>query len=342
MLTNTERQNALSRAGYGEREAQFLCLAALQGGYFLRRQYAEFLGTQDGGTITQLIEKILDKNHAEVATYRANMHMYHLSARPFYAALGQENNRNRRRKEPLTIKAKLMGLDFVLANQQHEYLATEHEKLDFFETTLNINRRDLPAKRYASNGQVTERYFVEKFPLFLAHNFQELRAASPHFAFVDPGQSSVLAFETFLNRYRRLFTRLREFTVVYVAGTDRLFEKAGLLFERVSRGLGVGTPAINLVQNSTKILEYFEARHLFDTKQFASLDRQKLSRLRAGREAFSGPEMEALYGRWKQGSPAIFTDDSNVNNDHLHEICGRFSTYLLKHSYDLFGSVTAY
>ncbi len=108
-MTNLERQAALERFGYSEREAHFLCLAGLHSGYFLRRQYVDFLGGQDGGNVTQLIEKVLDLSHAEAATYRANTHIYHLSARPFYAALGQEDNRNRRRKELFTIKAKLMA-----------------------------------------------------------------------------------------------------------------------------------------------------------------------------------------------------------------------------------------
>jgi len=35
-LTNEARHEALQRFGYTEREARFLCLAALHGGYFLR------------------------------------------------------------------------------------------------------------------------------------------------------------------------------------------------------------------------------------------------------------------------------------------------------------------
>src|ERR1700730_9956359 len=144
-LTNVERRQALERLGYSEREAHFLCLAALHGGYFLRRQYAQFLGCQDGGTVTQLIEKILDLRHAESATYKANTHIYHLSARPFYASLGQEDNRNRRRKELVTIKAKLMGFDFVLDHQDKEYLATEQEKVRFFQEAFQVESSTLPA-----------------------------------------------------------------------------------------------------------------------------------------------------------------------------------------------------
>ncbi len=38
-MSSAERIAALKGLGYTEREAAFLCLAALHGGYFLRRQY---------------------------------------------------------------------------------------------------------------------------------------------------------------------------------------------------------------------------------------------------------------------------------------------------------------
>jgi hypothetical protein len=41
-MTDAERINALQALGYNEREAAFLCLAALHSGYFLRRQYHSF------------------------------------------------------------------------------------------------------------------------------------------------------------------------------------------------------------------------------------------------------------------------------------------------------------
>ena len=97
-MTTEERTRALTRFGYTGSEAGFLCMAGLHGGYFLRRQYAEFLGRQDGGTVGQLIEKALDLGHAHASTYGGRTQVYHLSARPFYAALGQGDNRNRRRR----------------------------------------------------------------------------------------------------------------------------------------------------------------------------------------------------------------------------------------------------
>src|SRR5437660_9369780 len=95
-LSDSQRVQALERFGYTETEAAFLCLAALHSGYFLRRQYARFLGTKDGGSVSQLIERALANAHVKTSTWRQNTLLYHLCARPFYEALGQGENRHRR------------------------------------------------------------------------------------------------------------------------------------------------------------------------------------------------------------------------------------------------------
>src|SRR4051794_3363080 len=99
-LTDPERIAALQRFGYSTREAEFLILAGLHGGYFLRRQYGAFLGKPLGGTAAAFIDKAIATGHITVGTYANNTQVYHLGARPFYAALGQEDNRNRRRRQP--------------------------------------------------------------------------------------------------------------------------------------------------------------------------------------------------------------------------------------------------
>jgi hypothetical protein len=340
-LTNLERIQALQPLGYHEREAHFLCLAALHGGYFLRRQYADFIVSRDGGSVTQLIEKTLGQGHAEAATYKANVHVYHLAARPFYAALGQEDNRNRRRKELVTIKAKLMGLDFVLAHPKEEYLATEQEKCEFFCTTMSLNRELLPTKRYASRGQVTDRYFVEKYPVFHSPSAQPAGSPVVSFCFVDPGMASVCGFETFLDQYARLFAALREFTVIYVAANDALFGKAGATFEHWARR-GRHVNAANSDTRNQRILEYFETRRLYETRHLASFDRARLIRLRDEKQEFSGPDVEALYERWKAAGEVTVPEDLGPTEARHDSVSGKFSTYLLEHSYDLFGNLTTY
>ena len=43
-LTELDRVRAIQAFGYTERESQFLVTAALNGGYFVRRQFCLFLG----------------------------------------------------------------------------------------------------------------------------------------------------------------------------------------------------------------------------------------------------------------------------------------------------------
>src|SRR5690606_31078576 len=103
----------------------FLSLAALHSGYFVRRQYNRFVGCKHGTTVIQLVERTAANRHTRTAVFPNNTGVYHLCSRPFYQALGDPNNRNRRRRSPLAVKTKLMALDFVLVNPNLTYLATE-------------------------------------------------------------------------------------------------------------------------------------------------------------------------------------------------------------------------
>lgn len=342
VLTTPERIEALQRFGYSEREASFLCLAALHSGYFLRRQYGEFLGRQDGGSITQLIEKTLDAGHVQVATYRANTHIYHLGARPFYVALGQEDNRNRRPKEPSTIKAKLMGLDFVLRSPDHFYLATEQEKVDYFSGALELEKSLFPVKRYANNGRTIERYFIEKYPIFLSPSAQPAMPPVVSFCFIDEGSAGISGFSTFLNQYGGLLNRLRESRVIYVAATSTHFQAAANAFARFLRSESLAAERRSAGALPHRMLEHFEARQLYETQKWDSFDRGKLIRLRDERQEFSGPGIEALYERWKRKGNADGVETPGQRERVPARFSGQFSTYLLGYSYDLFGSLTTY
>lgn len=341
-LTNQERIQGLQRLGYSEREAAFLCLAALHGGYFLRRQYCRFLGKPAGGTAAQLIEKLLAKEHAKGTTFATNIHIYHLSARPLYAALGQEDNRNRRLRQPVTIKRKLMAFDFVLKHPGNEYLTTEQEKICHFTGHLGLDRAVLPASRYASRQQVTERYFVEKFPIFLSPSAEPSAPPVVSFCFVDEGEATLSGFWTFLQRYSQLFGRLREFQMVYVAGSDIHFRAAEGAFERFSQqALGRknsfrGDPFLR------RLLEHFAARRLYESQQWAGFDRAKLLRYRDDRQEFSGEKFDALYGQWKAtGAEAVrgaLSGEVDVETPRRWT----FLTCELKERYDLFGQITTY
>ena len=341
-LTGQERIAALQRFGYTEREAGFLCLAALHGGYFLRRHYSQFLARQDGGTVAQLIEKALALNHARALTYHPKTNIYHLYTRPFYEVLGQVDNRNRRQREPLTIKNKLMGLDFVLTHPGHRYLATEQEKVEYFTGALQLPYSVLPTKLYHSAESQTARYFVEKYPIFLPTESPAGQPPVVSFCFVDEGMTTLARFTTFLGQYEELFASLTQFRLIYVASVPTLFEGARRAFDRfvnLSANRANGSVHGNEIPG---LLEHFAARRLYEAKDLAGFDRDKLIRYRNERQQFSGAKYDVLFERWKTVGDGAVVEISAPENAPPERMCGAFSTCLLEISYDLFGTLTAY
>ena len=335
LMTDNERVLALRRYGYSEPEAAFLALAALHSGYFLRRQYARILDAKDGGKVGQLMERVLANAHAKTSTWRQNTQLYHLCARPLYEALGQGENRNRRARALLAIKNKIMGLDFVLAHRQHSYLATEQEKLDYFSRTLALDASCLPAKVYraALSNVVTTRYFVEKYPMFLAPAAREAAPPVVTFCFVDEGAASLSGFETFLDHYRPLLASLPEFHLVYVADKEAWFQPAAQAFERFQGQLHRVAPDPFMA----RMLEYFAMRRLYEAKEFSSFDRAKLIRFREDQREFSSQQHEALYTRWKTCGDHAISAVLAPERAAQPVMRGAFSTHLLEHDYGMFG-----
>src|SRR5207244_10207468 len=94
----------------------------------------------------------------------------HLYSRKLYFQRGHENRRNLRRHRLEAIQTRLLGLDFILANQGYQYLETEAEKLAYFCDQLHIEKACLPVKLYMGGptSRPTLRYFVDKFQLFMS------------------------------------------------------------------------------------------------------------------------------------------------------------------------------
>jgi hypothetical protein len=335
IMRNDERKMAIQRFGYTEREAAFLCLAALHGGYFLRRQYAAFLQCQRGGNVERLLEKGVLRGHIRVHQSANQTQICHVGARPFFTAIGEEGNRNQRWRQPYTVKVKLMGLDFVLAHQQHHYLASEAEKLDYFVGTLGLNPSYLPQRIYGSRhgGNFATRYFIDKFPLFLSG------ASSPPspvvgFCYVDGSVGKASGFYTYLLQYKDLFARLDNFGIIYMAADERMFPKAERIFARVS---GNGTEAVTVPRNRDieRLREHFRARDLFERRETSSFGKAELDRLREELAEFGGPEYEALYYQWRERGDCILGSGADSPKK-----CSRgFATYRADHDYKLFGEL---
>jgi hypothetical protein len=336
--TNQERIQVLMTLGYTEREATFLCLAGLHSGFFLRRQFCQFIGSNAGGADATLVEKLLKKGHGTSVAGCSKAMIYHISARPFYAALGQEDNRNRRMRPPVSIKNRLMGLDYLLDHPRHQYFATEQEKISYFTCTLGFDLADLPVKPFRSPNaeDSTSRFFVDKYPIFVREQTDPSRVVC--FCFIDEGVATSSRFETYLHQYRRLFSRLPRFEVVYAAASPALFWEA----ERVFRGFVSGQPKGHSATlgspDLVRLVNHFQDRQLYDARKLDSFDRLKLIRLRDEREEFSGAFFESLYRTWEAGGQEAVQASLALKTSAAEPLHGSLSTCLLRHTYDLFGT----
>jgi|SRR5579872_17403 len=337
-MTSTERIQALTRFGYTEREAAFICLVALNGGFFLRRQYCQFARAGDGRAPSALIDKLLQNEHGKMVTGYGNLRVQHIFARPIYNAIGQENSRNRRERAAVAMKNRLMGLDFVLAHPGNTYLMTEQEKVSYFTTTLGIDMTDLPVKEFRSptaEGS-TSRYFIDKYPIFVPANAGEIPSVS--FTFIDEGVVTCSRFETYLRQYARLFSRLVRFAVIYVAASERPFPSAEKAFESFLSGGGRRDPSDRGVADPKRLAEYFAREHLWETGQLDSFGKAELIQLRNDREEFSGPFYKALRSRWNAIGDQALQYLFHHRRPVIDPSRACFATCLLPHNYDVFGN----
>ena len=337
-LTTSKRIDSLTCLGYSRREAEFLCLAALHGGYFLRRQYWEFIGQESGSAAAALLEKLQGKKHVVARSALNQTKIYHLVSRTFFNAIGESDNRNRREHSPLSIKARLMTLDFVLGHPNPRYLATEREKLEYFSSVLGIPLQSLPFKRYVAvkGKSTTTRYFVDKYPVFLSERETSEPRSKASFCYVDQGATTRMGFDTYLDQYAGLFLELADFELIYVADRDLLFAPAAQRFRafwRRSGEAGNGTSG----EVAGRLLQYFEARALFENGQMDSFTREKLIRFRNDREEFSALRYQRLYEQWiKRGGARAALELIAPKVDSPVRPEPSFGTYLLGRSYDFF------
>jgi hypothetical protein len=280
--------------GYTEDEARFLYLVATHSGYFSARQYLAFTGAKSGEKSMALTQKVLGKGHAAARLLLRNGRVYHLFSRLLYRAIGRENLRNRREHSVEHIRTKLAVLDFVLAHLDYRYLETETEKVEYFCRKLSISRALLPTKRYkgAVREKTTDRYFVDKFPLFFAPESSFSPVVT--FSFVDPGLLSLASFETHLFAYNSLFSAVPQVNFVYIATSPRHFAAAGELFLATA-------PRTTNPDPGVEGLRYFHYRHMWETKQYARLNAEQIEFLNVAQKRFNDARSEILYEQWLHG-----------------------------------------
>ncbi len=204
-----------------------------------------------------MTQKLEGRGHATWRE-RYTRGVYHLSSKELYARIGKANLFTRRQHSSEFIETRLVVLDFIIANQQYEYLETEDEKVSYFSEALGVPRTALPTKAYGGTPLLgpSLRYFVDQFPVFL--DGASDRSGSPvTFCYVDVGEATVAGFRHHLEAYKQLLSSLSAFQFFYLSNTTINFSAAERCFGAFSSALGD--------DSSAELVPYFTIREIQGT-----------------------------------------------------------------------------
>lgn len=293
-MTNWERMRPLLRFGYTPRQAHFLTLVALHGGYFLRRQFVRCVGGRHGLATTRFLAKARDHGHIREQPYGRHGSVFHLSSRPVYTALGQEHNRNRRRADWFPVLRKIMTLDFMLTQPTAQFWATEDDKAALLRE-LGVDQQVWPAKRYLSrrkSGKITTRYFVDKMPWY-----REPDDPRVWFAYINT-ESTFAGFDSFLREYAGVFAAVTSGVVFVGIGPCRT--RVEVWFARTH------AREVQQAFSLPEFLDYCRLRRDIDAGNWPQVSVADIQRFRELRKRFAAPSFEVLFRRWEQdGASAI-------------------------------------
>jgi hypothetical protein len=292
----SEHIERIKELGYTESEARFLYIVAVHSGYFTLSQFRAFTHTGSGKRATSFAQKLLKQGHATVRDYMRRGSIFHLFSMLVYGQIDEDNPTNRKKHSFDFMRARLLLLDFILANPELIYFETEQDKVRFFCEGLGISKDSLPAKVYVAGPQSkpTLRYFVDKFPVFLSSPFF---GAPPvvTLSYVDSGFQTLSHFSSHLAAYQRLFHELKSFRFVYIAAKEAYFRKACERF-----GAMVKSPLPS--DESSEILRYFQIRTKWDRHEYVVPVIEDFEFLSDARRRFHGERFEALYQSWAAGT----------------------------------------
>ena len=227
----------------GRRAAEWTAFAALHAGVFTRLQLRAWLASPapnvERAEASRIIASLRDLDLATEEELAGIGGCVHIHAKQVYRALGETDNRNRRRPGREKAIERLLCLDYVLDHPDEAWLPTEGGKRQACEEA-GIDRETWPRKVYpARDGESeTTRYFVEKFPLAVDPESRSTVAAC-----VSPG-STTARLRNWLETYGPLLEALGRagfsLTLVHVSSQPALEQSALKDLETAARKLGSG------------------------------------------------------------------------------------------------------
>jgi hypothetical protein len=314
----------LAALGYTEREAVFLYIVATHSGYFTLRQFDAFVGVPGAKRSKPFAQKLLKRGHASMRDYMGTGSVFHLSSTRIYEPIENENfgMSYRLRHSFDYTRTRLVLLDFLLENQQYDFFESDTDKVRLFCESLGISKDVLPMRVFngGPGGGRRVRYFVDRFPLFLA---PAVPGAAPvvTFSFVDSGAPCSSRFLAHLAAYEELFRAMNSFRLLYIAPRTTEFRRAENRFRTKFDSDLTGD-----------ILRYFEIRRKWENHEYIVPVTADFAFLGKARRLFRGDRVETFYQAWIAGRIAepelrrefalslpertLFFDTYLVRNDH--------------------------
>jgi hypothetical protein len=318
------RVGTLMRFGFTERQARFLVHVLVFSGVFLERQYRTFTGLAHGQKTHEFLAKLVTAGYATPITPGA-LHrgrLYHVQYKPLYEAIGEPNNRHRKRASLGRFVERLMLLDAVLADSRCGWLGTEQDKRTYFREALEKDIPDdwYPHLTFGDGPEKTTRLFPDKLPIGVPRN-----GARRHVFLYLVTHEVPMEFRVFLLRHADLLKWVDEWTIRILL--PRRLRKAAALHRYAVRDAFM----LPLTPRQVDELDwYFRARRGEVVCPSGDCD---LDLVTAARR-FGAARFEALYRLWQQrDAQALWAMQSPTLRDQLQRGQGRVEFAELPHQY---------
>ena len=277
-----------------------------------------------GQKVHDFIEKLLVRRFATPIALGATgrTRVLHVHHKPLYAAIGEPDNRNRRRVRIDRAIQRLMILDGVLADRSVTWLGSEREKRRYFKQRLGEHLRDdeYPRLVFGKRPNVTVRYFPDKLPIGYDRDHRR------HVLMYLARSPSPMDFRVFILRHLELLNALGFWTIRVLfprslGGSMEAYSNAA--YELLMKPL---TPS------QTEDLLWFLRQPQPLPLNASVADR---ARMEADRGTLRGSRFVAIRRQWiAEGSRAVFLAASPVARDALDRRRASVECLELPHAYE--------
>ena len=211
-------------------QAEWLAVAALHSGCFLRSQLQFFSGysEQDRVSTFRIIHRLTNRHLITETSVESLGLLARITNKSVYRLIDADNIRHRRMASWPLMFRRLLALDYVLDHPQLPWLPTESEKVACFDQ-LEINRANLPRRVWHGATGQTVRLFGNKHPIAV-----DPRSKQTHFIYTDSEEKSPQGVRSWRNEHAALWSDLHRLGfhlhIVHASFNPRLEESVSRVF----------------------------------------------------------------------------------------------------------------